>query len=299
MAQIPESTLSQQTPLTRNVTQAGGENPFERRVREATRWHLLMEEDSVNANLFTGDRIYGQFTPQEVTHNLASNVPEAGGFSRANPLVQWVGGSVETISFQARLFSEHSDDRTATQKLETLKELRLPDATLGRPPLTRFFWGEAIPGGMTCFVQSLGGVKYDEIRPDGSLRGVSLSITLKKFTPFRIQRVLTSPVEQTPVHTVRNNQTYEMIAQQKWGDPMLGVILRRMNPRFPMERWAPKGVADLSSGEIVKIFDKSEVSQQRVKPTSHIFDEDNVVSAENRRYFFAVRGRKTAILPKR
>jgi hypothetical protein len=274
-------------------------NAWESRVRDAKRWHLLLEEPAPNIDLNTGDRIYGQFTPQEFSHDLSANVPDAGGFSRANPLVQWVGGSVETITFQARLFSEHKDDQTAADKLEVLKNLRIPSPPNTRPPLTRFFWGDAIPGGMQCYVQSLGGIKYDEIRTDGTIRGLSLNISLKRYTPFRIVRVLSTPMEQTPTHAVKDGETYEMIAQREWGDPLLGVVLRRMNPRFPMEKWAPKGVADLVANETIKIFDRSEVTRERIKPTSHIFDEDSITSAENRRYFFAQRGAKTAILPKR
>jgi len=275
------------------------DNAWERRVRDAKRWHLLLEESAETVDLAAGDRIYGQFTPQEFTYDMGANVPDAGGYSREHPLVQWIGGTTETLSFQARLFSEHRDDHSAAEKLDTLKSLKRSLPPNNRPPITRFFWGNAIPGGVQCFVQSLGGVKFDEIRQDGSIRGVSLSITLKRFTPFRVVRVVSSPVEQTPIHTVKDGQTYEMIAQNKWGDPLLGVILRRMNPRFPMEKWAPRDIADLSSGEIIKIFEKSEVVKQRVRPTSHIFNEDDPVALENRRYFFARRGRKIAYLPKR
>lgn len=294
MASVPE------VPNARSeLREYSTDNAWERRVRDAKRWHLLLEENADTVDLSVGDRIYGQFTPQEFTYDLGASVSDAGGYSREHPLVQWVGGAVETISFQARLFSEHKDDQTATNKFETLKNLKRSLPPNNRPPITRFFWGNAIPGGVQCFVQSLGGVKFDEIRPDGSIRGVSLSITLKRFTPFRVVRVVSSPVEQTPTHTVKDGQTYEMIAQLKWGDPLLGVVLRRMNPRFPMEQWAPKGIADLSSGEIIKIFEKREVTKSRIKPTSHIFDGDDPVSVENRRYFFSNRGRKIAIMPKR
>lgn len=275
------------------------EDPFARRVRDAKLWHLLVQEDAPTANLHQGDRIYGQFTPQDVSHQLGANVPEAGGFSRTNPLVQWVGGTVETLSFQARLFSEHSQDQTATEKLEQLKKLRESLPPMNRPPITTFFWGLAFPGGIRCLVESLGGVKYDEIRPDGTIRGVTLSITLKKVTPHNLVRNVQTPMEQTPLHTVREGETYEMIANRRWGDPLLGVPLRNKNPRFPMEKWAPKGLADLQSNEQIKLYDRSELTKESIKPLNHLFNEDDIVASDIRRYYFQERGRLATYMPRK
>jgi hypothetical protein len=268
-------------------------------VREAKRWHFLVLEDTENWEYYAGNRISGQFTPQDVSHQIGSSVPEAGGFARANPLVQWVGGKIETLSFQARLFSEHRDDYSAENKLEILKFLCKPIAPLGRPPLTRFFWGRALPGGMQCLVEDLGGISYDEIRLDGSIRGVTLNITIKKFTDFRVERISLSPAERTPHHVVKHGETYEMIAYRKWGDPMLGVPLRIQNQRYPMVESAPKGIADLVAGEVIKLFPRKDLESTPAKPQSHILDEDNMLSADNRRYFFTQRSKLTTVLPKR
>lgn len=275
------------------------QDPFSRKIRDAKLWHLLVQEDAPTANLRQGDRIYGQFTPQDVSHQLGANVPEAGGFSRTNPLVQWVGGTVETLTFQARLFSEHSEDQTAAKKLAILKKLRESLPPMNRPPIMTFFWGQAFPGGIRCLVESLGGVKYDEIRPDGSLRGVTLSITLKKVTYHNFVRNVESPVEQTPLHTVREGETYEMIAYRQWGDPLLGVPLRRMNPRFPMERWAPSGLADLQPNEQIKMYDRSDLTKEFIKPENHLFNEDDQVAADIRRYYFQERGRLASFMPRK
>jgi hypothetical protein len=290
-------------PVTRgnaptNTSQNTGE--WLQGVREAVTWHMVVLENVNTANLRQGTRITGQFIPQQFTHNLGAQLPEAGGYSRTHPVVQWVGGTVETLTFQARLFSEHRDSQSARDKFETLKLLvNHVDDTLKRPPLVRFFWGNAIPGGMKCFVETLGGVQYDEIRPDGSMRGVSMNITLKRFVPFRVVRVTTSPAERTPTHTVRIAETYEMIAQRRWGDPMLGVPLRQQNPRFPMEKWAPKGIADLEANEVIKLFPRVDLEREPIKPQSHIFDENNFDAADNRRFFFSIRGAKTGVIPRK
>lgn len=296
---MPPTSPVLPSPFTRSEPNFSQEDSFARRVRDAKIWHLLVGEDVPTINMRAGDRIYGQFTPQDFTEDLGANVPDAGGFSRSSPLVQWVGGTAETLTFQARLFSEHSDDNTAKDKYEKLKLLRIALPPLNRPPITNFFWGNVFPGGVPCFVQSLGGVRYDEIRSDGSIRGLTLNITLKKITYFRIERTIQSPTEQTPVHVVRDGETYEMIAYRQWGDPLLGVPLRRMNPRFPMEKWAPRALADLSANEQIKLYERSELTKKRIKPESHLFDEDSQVSSDIRRYYFEERGKKTSLLPKR
>lgn len=272
---------------------------FEQRVRDAKLWHLLVYEDTNRPELNMGDRIYGQFTPQDLSHNLGANIAESGGFSRTHPLVQWVGGNAETLTFQARLFSEHANDSTAADKFKVLQLLCQSLQPMNRPPITVFFWGNAFPGGVPCLVESLGGVKYDEIRSDGSIRGLTLSITLKKTVPFLVTRVVESSMERTPLHTVREGETYEMIAKRKYGDPMLGVILRRENPRFPMEKWAPRGLSNLSTNEQIKLYDRSDITKNRIKPQSHIFDPDDQIASDNRRYFFEKRGYKTALLPRK
>lgn len=275
-------------------------SPFIDRVRDAMVWHLLLLESVDNSSLQEGKRITGQFPLQQGSHSISAEVPDASGFSRSHPLVQWVGGAAETFTFQARLFSEHSEDFTATDKFELLKLMcNKSHAPLNRPPLARFYWGNAIPGGMPCFVQSIGGVSYDEIRPDGSLRGVTLNISIKKYVPFQVTLATVSPTDRTPTHTVRDGETYEMIAHRRWGDPMLGIPLRQQNPRFPMEKWAPRGVADLARNEVIKLFPRRDLDSTPIKPQCHIFDENSQASAENRRYFFSIRGLKTAIIPRR
>lgn len=274
-------------------------NPYQERISNAVVWHLLVMEDTNDSSLRSGQRITGQFPLQEGRHELSAIIPEGGGFSRGNPLIQWVGGSVETFAFQARLFSEHRDDQTARDKFEELKLLRKPHEPMKRPPLTRFFWGDAIPGGMPCFIQSLGGVEYDDIRPDGSIRGVSLNITLKRYTPFTIERVTTSALERTPTYTVRDGDTYEMIAQRVWGDPMLGVPLRQQNPRYPMKKWAPKLIADLQANETIKLYPRRDLDSLPIRPQSHIFNPISASANDLRRYYFAQRAMKISVVPKK
>lgn len=271
-------------------------NQYEKRVIDTKLWYLVVEEDIDSGELTSGMTITGQFTPTKVRAPMGANVPEAGGFGRTNPLIQWVGGTLDTISFSARLFSDVKKDRSAEFKYETLKLLMKSHSPLGRPPLTRFFWGNAINGGMLCFISQLD-ANFDEIRLDGSQKGLELQITLKKFTPFRIEKTSASPTERTPIHVAKAAETYEMIAYRRYGDPLLGVSLRQQNPRYPMQKWAPKGYADLAPSETIKLYPKNDLT--RVRPESHILSDDNEIALDNKRYLFTLRSFKTGAYPRK
>jgi len=266
--------------------------------RNVKQWHMIVLEDS---GIFSqGDRIAGQFTPQQVTQNIGAIVPEAGGYSRPSPIIQWVGGQLRTLSMNVRLFSEHSQDNTAAAKLEQMEKLVDEyHPILNRPPLVAFFWGVAFPDGIPCIIESLGGVTYDEIRDDGTIRGVTLNVTLKKHTQYIIDQTTLPAVEETPVHVVKHGETYEMIAQRRYGDPMLGVLLRQKNPRAPMTPQFPTGLADLQQGERVKLYPVYKLNREKIRPLCHLFDQENFINADNRRYFFELRSKEVAMFPRK
>lgn len=266
-------------------------------VRDVRQWYLLVEEDCENFD--RGDRISGQFTAQQVTQNVGASIAEAGGFSRESPIIQWVGGMLKDWTFQARLFSDGSRSNIAADKLERLELLTKRDRSLGRPPLVSFFWGIAIPDGFPCMVDSLGGIVYDELRDDGSMRGATLSITLKKFTPFRIEQVAAQSTQRTPQYVVKDGDTYELIAKRMYGDPLFGILLRRKNGRSPMVPGAPAGIADLVVGDKIKVFPRRDMLLSEVVPECHLLRMDSFLSSDLRRYYFETRGRKRAVMPPR
>lgn len=258
-------------------------------------WYLQVEE---NTELFTrGMRIWGQYVPQQISQKIEAKIGEAGGFSRNHPIINWLGGALREVSFQARLFSNHSQDFSARDKIRLLELLMEKHSPLGRPPLVRFYWGDSIQGGMRCFVSTLGGISYDEVRTDGSIRGATLNITLKRFEQYRFQQTVANVMERTPTHVVKDGETYEMIAYRHYNNPMLGVSLRQENPRRPMTSGAPTQVADLSAGDLVKLYNESELPVP--KPSNHLLRQDTMLQQANRMRFVSKRAGKIAMLPSR
>ena len=259
-------------------------------------WYLQVEEDT---EIFQRGamRIAGQFIPQQISQKIEAVIGEAGGFARNQPIINWLGGALREVTFQARLFSNHSQDFSARDKLRLLELLMVKHRPLGRPPLVKFTWGDSIQGGMLCLVSSLGGVTYDEVRTDGSIRGVTLNITLKRFQRYRFQQTVAIVPERTPSHIVKDGETYEMIAYRHYNDPMIGVTLRQENPRSPMKKGAPSQVADLTAGDVVKIYNQNELGRPR--PTNHILLQDTYLQQANRDRFVLRRSDKVAMLPSR
>lgn len=266
-------------------------------IRSVKQWYFIVQEDC--ANFQRGSRIASQFTPQQVQRNLGENVVEGGGFSRESPIIQWVGGMLESFTFEARFFSEHSQDNTAAEKLEQLELLRKRDSTLGRPPLLAFYWGVAIPDGFPCLLDSMGTISYDEIREDGTIRGFTCQITVKRFTEYQLETTPVSQGERTPVYVAKHGDTYESIAAWRYGDPLLGVLLRQMNGRAPMVKNAPTGASDLKPGEEIKLYPINELQREKIQPLCHVLKSNNRLAVENRRRFFELRSTIRAVLPRR
>lgn len=288
------NTLSE----TQNETRFDTEHDVESTTRNVKQWYMIVMEDSGIFNV--GDRISGQFTPQQVVQNIGAKIVEGGGFSRTSPIIQWAGGQLRSVSMNVRLFSEHKDDHTAEAKLNQLE--RLVDEyhrLTNRPPLVSFFWGIAFPDGIPCFIESLGNIAYDEIREDGSIRGVTLNVTLKRHQRYIVEQTTLPEVEQTPAHVVKDGETYEMIAYRRYGDPLLGVLLRQMNPRSPMTAQFPAQVADLQAGERVKLYPKNQLNRERIRPLCHLLRQDSYITADNRRYFFELRSKEMTAFPRK
>lgn len=266
-------------------------------ITNARQWYVLLEEDT---SFFTrGDSFHAQFTPEQVQRNVGSKIEESGGYSVQSPIIQWLGGILETITLRARVFSHHSEDNSAQEKLDAFESLSVQDRNLGRPPIVSFFWGLMVPDGFPCLIESIGGIEYDKLRDDASLRGASLDITLKRFTqPFLEQLSVEEDQERTPTRIVKHGETYEMIAYQEYGDPMFGVLLRRMNTRSYFDPNAPSSIADLKSGDRIKIFPKKDLIHASIRPQSHILRLGKH-SAAARNTIFRKRGRKVGVFPRR
>src|SRR3990172_3389398 len=169
-----------------------------------------------------------QFQPQGPVLNEAASWVSANAQGRDHPILQFARGQQTTITFEAKLFAETITDNIQ-DKLDALRASSKQLAPFGRPPVWIFVWGSIIHE--TVVVESVGNIRYDAIRQDGSARGVFFAITLLKYVPYDIQLTdPNAPLGGTFFTRARDGDLWEDVALREYGDPLMGDLLRRRNP---------------------------------------------------------------------
>lgn len=186
-------------------------------------------------NLDTYEEYEGQFPLERVTQNLGAHYEDAWTLNRQEPISQWIHGVAEEWSFVARLRSLDSTDDLRS-KVDFISQSVRKDTTLGRPPLYVWTWGTIE---ITCYVTNLGGVEYNMAPPNQAgqalPRDVTFNVTLRKYVEHDIS--VTDPnspfaagLTDTLYVNPKIGQTYEALAETRYGDPDWGDLLRRRNP---------------------------------------------------------------------
>jgi hypothetical protein len=243
----------------------------------------------VLSDLDRNEDVVGQFIPQDVTKTVSGSIAHGAVTGGQHPILQWVAGDVEIVTFRAKLWAADSTDLTVEDRLERLEGLVKRAADLGRPPVCAFSWGFLGTLTLDCLVKSLGGVTYDEVRPDGSLRGASLTITLERYEAPELTITDPSvPEKFTRVRRARRGDTYESVALEEYGDALLGVLLRQLNPRVPGMQ-----LADLRARDPIHVFPEEYLRTLRIEPKFHAFRSGpgHEAAEERRRALLDLRAR--------
>lgn len=254
---------------------------------------------------------------------MAQNFRESGGdaelgesttLNKEKPNFQFLSNDGETVTFQTRFYATDSF-KNIKQQIELLRSLKKRDPDLKRPPKLLFTYGTETE--FTCFVRRVDYL-YDELRSDGSIRGVIASITLQKLdvTFIGSKAAATSLAAQIKAaagvaaaaagiaaqikskvdipgaspHTVdrkkivRQGETFESIAQREYGSALLGDVLRRAQP----------GKANLKVGDAIVLLDADEISEIEVTPQS-VPLKATPNNQELRQEFLDLRKRKTTV----
>lgn len=271
----------------------------------------LTGDDPKNSNL----EFEGQFIPQNFREGGGDSVlGETSTLNKEAPNFQFLNNSGEFVSFTSRFYATNSF-KNIKQQIETLRGFKKRDPDLKRPPKFLFTYGTEIQ--FTCFVKKVD-FAYDELRDDGSIRGVVVTIILQKLeqTLQGTEAAATSLAAQIKfaagvvaatagifaqvkskinipggsLHTidrvreVHQGDTFERIAQQEYGDALLGDVLRRTQPEK----------ADLKTGDTVILVDPQEINTIDVTPQS-ISLKATQENQTLREEFLTLRNRKTTI----
>lgn len=198
-----------------------------------------------------------RYVPQDFTYDKGVNWGSSTGMNRDNPILQFSSGEQQQFTFGMRLFAQHSGENIDLQ-YKRLLESSEKDLKLKRPPRWQFIWGTFIDE--TVVIKSLGGIKFGDIRPDGTLRDVSFSITLLFYRSVDVALVAEDRPADTFFVLTKSGDQWEDLALREYGDPILGEILRRRNPQLPFPGEAP--------GNIVKLPKIENIRNEAIEPDS-------------------------------
>jgi len=215
-----------------------------------------------------GIEVTGQFAISDggLTEDVGTNWETFGGFARPWEMLEWSHGVNGRFQFEAMFYEVPTLLFTSggigmsgpiIEALDNLRKLCQKDDALMRPPICQFTWGSEISAQVV--VDSICGIKYGELRPDGTLRWFSCQLTLLKYYAPG-----TSSTGETLYRFAKARDTYETIARDVYKNPILGVNLRRLAPSKP----------DLTAGDIVKVPNQRKpYIRESVAPASVVFSQ--------------------------
>lgn len=273
-------------------------------------WSLIGDDPKFGDLTFEG-----QFTAQNFSEGGGDmSLGEANSINTAQPNFQFLNNDAEVVTFQTRFFATNSF-KNVKQQIELLRSFKKRDPDLKRPPKFLFTFGTEIQ--FTCFVKRVD-FAYDELRSDGSIRGVVANVTLQKLeqTLQGSTAAATSLASQIKFaagivtgaagivsqikskinipggsfHTIdrtreiKDGDTFERVAQQEYGSAILGDVLRRAQP----------DKANLKAGDTVILIDPTEINTIKVTPQAVALKETPINRALKDE-FFQLRNRTTRI----
>lgn len=204
-------------------------------------------------NLDSNQLLQGQFEASSVSRDMSTNWGQFTSLNRGKPILQFLNGGADKVSFDARLYRKHALDTSPELKLDMLRSWGRIESQLRRPPICQFWIGD---GHVTidCVIVGIG---EDFGRPDvfGGLRDVKFTVSLLEYTSYSIND---AEQRDTRYARVREREYFESLARDEYGDPMIGDVIRKQHP----------GMHNLKPGDIVRLPSIEGVRHIEIKQTS-------------------------------
>jgi hypothetical protein len=204
-------------------------------------------------NLDTGQTLQGQFEAENVSRDVGANWGQFTSLNRQNPILQFLNGAAEKVSFDGRLFRNHALDTSPEVKLDLLVSWTKIDPSLRRPPVLQFWVGDGHVM-INCVIVS---IQTSYQRPDffGGLRDCTFSVSLLEFSTFSLDD---AEEVDTRYARARERDYFELLAFEEYGNPMIGDVIRKAHP----------ALQSLEPGDIVKLPSIEGVRTVQVTQTS-------------------------------
>lgn len=207
------------------------------------------------------------FPPEDFTYSPGkSNLAIFEGHGCPYPVLQWARGSVDEITFKSilwrhnmgvssevniALYSGQVEGVTEDNYADRIRELshtymkelldKLVGLTrqyedLGRPPICIFTWSI---WRVRCLVEQIGNIQIIASDENHVPLGYRFTVTLKRYMNYSTEDSYAISMYDkgrsgfTKHISFNDEDTYELIADREYGDPMLGIALRRLHSSSP------------------------------------------------------------------
>jgi len=170
--------------------------------------------------------VQGSLPAENVNEGEANKWATHSALNRQNPIVQFLSGDTDTVSFNAKLRARDATDQRPKLHLAKLKEWRKIDSKSKRPPVLSFWVGDQHLSVGSCFISSLTS-SYTKPTKFGQLREVNVSISLIRYTPYSVEA---KQFGETRYHRARVRDYYEMLCYHEYGDATRGDVIRKRHP---------------------------------------------------------------------
>jgi hypothetical protein len=213
----------------------------------AKKWFLHNED--------TNEIIVGQFAPEGLTQEVSSNWAQHTSLNRNTPILQYINGKSDTISFNSMFYSDNFVNfYKVEEKIKKLKSWAKRNSDISRPPIVTFWLGDGHLE-QTSIIDSISGITYGEPTILGTIRFVKFTVNLLQYEEFDIEATETG---ETRYHRSRERDYYELVAYREYKDPNIGDVIRKRHPTKP----------NIVAGTIVKLPSSSAIKTEKVTQTS-------------------------------
>jgi len=235
-------------------------------------WTLKNTED--------GTTLKGQFPAEDVTRSVGGNWSEIQALNRSNAFLQFLNGKSQTLSVQSRFFKRDMFDDSPVDKVEKLIEWTQSTIRFRRPPMLTFILGDGLGLQMDCVCTGVTGIKYGMPNSLGGIREVQFTMEFLRVSGRQTAFSSEQEVTDTRYAHAKDGDYYELLCQEEYGDPMIGVIIRQRNPTKPL----------LSAGDIIALPAlegvRGSVPSQQSIPLKGAYGRKDTIQKQLRLQFF-------------
>lgn len=192
------------------------------------------------------EQVMGQF-PAEISEEVSSEYAQYKSLNRENPVVQFVSGNADTLSFTARFYARDAVFSGVKESITQLKKWARRDPKKERPQILSFRVGDGYLSMESCVITGLGSIVYQRPTVLGALRDVSVTINLLSYEEFTMED---AQLYETRYHRAKEAEYFELICENEYGNAYFGDVIRKRHP--DKEIIQPSDIIKLPSIEAIQ-----------------------------------------------